>query len=292
METISNVTLLSGHSGPVKSVAFDALGEFLISAGCDETLRIWNVKTGESIKTLERTISPFDVEDMDPFVMAWHKSGKYVAIPGRKSDIVLIQRNSWTVLGSFKNGHIQAIVDVQWSHDGKYLASIGNDKKVCIWKMGKETKDPIATETHSAKLTGVAWCTQTNTLCLSDDQGRILYWENPTEKTTSSKKKEESGMDVDRFFDDQAASTDGTNISFFKFCFDSFASGDDEDGEDDGVLDDFIVDDDGAGYDMDLSRPAEFKKYQEQGKKKALKDLHRGKYIHKWDLFRNFKYCS
>lgn len=53
--------------------------------------------------------------------------------------------------------------------------------------------------------------------------------------------------------------------------------GDDDDAGDDGdALDDFIVDDDGAGYDMDLSRPAEFRKYQEQGKKKALKDLHRG----------------
>jgi hypothetical protein len=68
--------------------------------------------------------------------------------------------------------------------------------------------EKIATETHSAKLTGVAWSPDSNTLCLADDQGRILYWDNPTEKTASSKTKE-GGMDVDRFFDDQAASTDG-----------------------------------------------------------------------------------
>ena len=89
-------------------------------------------------------------------------------------------------------------------------------------------------------------------------------------------------MDVDRFFDDQAASSDGTDVLFFKILrkLTRFKKGDeDEDGEDEGALDDFIVDDDGAGYDMDLSRPAEFKKYQEQGKKKALKDLHRGKTI-------------
>ena len=42
----------------------------------------------------------------------------------------------------------------------------------------------------------------------------------------------------------------------------------------DEELDDFIVDDDGAGYALDFDQPKEFKKYFEKGKNDARKVLH------------------
>ena len=41
-------------------------------------------------------------------------------------------------------------------------------------------------------------------------------------------------------------------------------------------MDDFIVDDDGAGYALDLDRPQDLKKYHETGKRNAIKELYRG----------------
>jgi WD40 repeat protein len=46
------VKTLRGHSDKVWSVAFSRDGQTLISGSQDETVKIWNVKTGECLKTL------------------------------------------------------------------------------------------------------------------------------------------------------------------------------------------------------------------------------------------------
>ena len=53
---ISNGTcfrILSGHTDGVWAVAFNSNGQMLASISKDETLRIWDVNTGECIKTLK-----------------------------------------------------------------------------------------------------------------------------------------------------------------------------------------------------------------------------------------------
>ena len=44
--------LFYGHVGPVNSVAFDASGERLVSAGADRTVRVWDSAGGEPLVTL------------------------------------------------------------------------------------------------------------------------------------------------------------------------------------------------------------------------------------------------
>ena len=42
---------------------------------------------------------------------------------------------------------------------------------------------------------------------------------------------------------------------------------------------DFIDDDDGAGYALDIEKSHDLKKYYEDGKKKALRELYKGVFI-------------
>jgi chromosome transmission fidelity protein 4 len=145
VDNISNVKVLNGHSSAVKSICFDPTGEYLISACCDESLRIWDIQDekAECIKTLAKSIAPLDSDDPDPFTMSWSANGKYITVPGKKSDILMIQRGTWQIMGSFKNAHIKPILETVFSSDGKYFLSIGTDKRLCIWKMGKDGKVPL-----------------------------------------------------------------------------------------------------------------------------------------------------
>src|SRR2546430_13026350 len=45
--------LLEGHTGHVWSVAFSPNGSLLASSSNDKTVRLWNVRTGQTITTLE-----------------------------------------------------------------------------------------------------------------------------------------------------------------------------------------------------------------------------------------------
>ena len=46
-------SILIGHTASVWAVAFSPDGNTLASGGADQTVRIWDVKTGELIKTLK-----------------------------------------------------------------------------------------------------------------------------------------------------------------------------------------------------------------------------------------------
>jgi WD40 repeat protein len=57
-------------------------------------------------------------------------------------------------------------MEVKWSFNGKYLATYGCDKKVCIWKFGKKFKKPIISENHNVKITGLEWHPSELTICM------------------------------------------------------------------------------------------------------------------------------
>lgn len=111
MEDITKISLLSSHSKPVKSICFSPTGEYLISAGTDGLLKVWkfNGEEGECIKTIEKEIDFLDLEDNEPFRMAWNPNEKYFAVPGKRGDILLIQKGSWKVLGNLKGGHVKVL---------------------------------------------------------------------------------------------------------------------------------------------------------------------------------------
>ena len=144
---IEQVSVLTGHEQGVKSLAFDPLGKYLVSASCDSVLRIWNVEQSESncVKIMDKIISPLSIEDTDPFGINWNPNGKYFSVPGRKGDVIIIQRETWKVMDPLMNGHIQPVIDTHWSPDFKYVASISPDKKLCIWKMGQDPSKPLIT---------------------------------------------------------------------------------------------------------------------------------------------------
>ena len=52
METYKEVALLTGHTGGVNSVSFSPDGNIIASGSNDNTVRLWNVRTGAHIRTL------------------------------------------------------------------------------------------------------------------------------------------------------------------------------------------------------------------------------------------------
>lgn len=58
--------VLEGHNSLIWSIVFSADGKQIISGGMDEELKIWDVQTGECIKTLKakRPYSGMNITDV------------------------------------------------------------------------------------------------------------------------------------------------------------------------------------------------------------------------------------
>ncbi|MEE1000726.1 MAG: TIR domain-containing protein, partial [Bacteroidales bacterium] len=121
----SNSAILEGHSDWVESVSFSPDGKYLASGSEDETVIIWDAKSGEKLKTLEG--HSHYVESV-----CWSPDGKYLASGSADNNVIIWDTKSGECIRTLK-GHSEKVLSVCWSPDGKYLASGSYDNTVIIW---------------------------------------------------------------------------------------------------------------------------------------------------------------
>ncbi len=91
-----------------------------------------------------------------------------------------------TRISSSLEGHTEAVLDVQFSNDCKYLASVSGDKTMRIWDTLTETSF-VKLEGHQSWVMGVSWSLDSKKLVSSDLGGNIFVWE--MEKIIKNKKQ-------------------------------------------------------------------------------------------------------
>ena len=129
-DVASGTLLRTPHTYPsqgVNSVAFSPNGLILATGGWDQTVRLYNVTTGELRQPLEG--HTFDVKHV-----AFSPDGKVLASAGDQTVrlwSVITGRHLRTL-----HGHTGFVNSVSFSPKGKTLASAGSDRKILLWSVG------------------------------------------------------------------------------------------------------------------------------------------------------------
>jgi WD40 repeat protein len=199
----SAIETFKGRSGAVFAVAFASNGT-LVSAGADHSAAIWALNPGW---TLEQTIGTGDASS--PIVdrvnaLRFSPDGKLLAAgggePTRGGEIKIWQLASgdpsgrrkevhstfrtphsplltpYEPLYSFTNVHSDAVFGLDFSPDGKYLASSAADKFVKVLDLanGKVVK---TFEGHTHHVLGVSWKRDGRTLASAGADNLIKMWD-------------------------------------------------------------------------------------------------------------------
>ncbi len=128
------VQRLKGHSRPVTSVVFLPDGKIIVSAGLDNSLRVWDAATGELVRTLDNHIAAV----------------RAVAVrPGRDDDLPMIASAGadrtirfWqpTIGRLMRFARVPADpLDIDWTPDGNQLLAACADGKLRV-------VDPVSVE--------------------------------------------------------------------------------------------------------------------------------------------------
>jgi len=130
--TLRPVSVLEGHTGVVRAVAFNADGTLLATGGDDGSILLWNTATGRLSGTLAGHAG-------EVLALAFHPNGKTLASAGSDQQVII-----WTIatktIGKSLQGHTDDITCLAISPDGKMLASGSLDHTVRLWSADKGTE--------------------------------------------------------------------------------------------------------------------------------------------------------
>ncbi|MEI2579260.1 NACHT and WD repeat domain-containing protein, partial [Scytonema sp. PRP1] len=129
---------LTGHTGPVKSADFSPDGKILATASQDKTVKLWNPQ-GQLLKTLPHPEQVYSVSfSSDGTIASGSFDGK-----------VTLWTRDGTRLETWAS-HEGRIPSVDFSPDGRILATAGNDRSIKLWQVNRSWLTILAGHENSA----------------------------------------------------------------------------------------------------------------------------------------------
>jgi serine/threonine protein kinase len=172
-ELYRSIKTINGHSDWVFTVAFSPDGEMLASGSFDNTIKLWEIKTGNLIKTLEG--HTYWVNSV-----AFSPDGEILASGSWDWTIKLWDIKTGKLLKTLK-GHTDAVNSVAFSPDGDILASGSEDNTIKLWEI--KTGNLIKTlEGHTDAVNSVAFSPDGDILASGSWDWTIKLWDIKTGK--------------------------------------------------------------------------------------------------------------
>ncbi|KAK3371308.1 WD40-repeat-containing domain protein [Lasiosphaeria ovina] len=261
----THLRTLKEHGKPTKHLAFDPRGSLLALSCTDGVIYIYSLTADhpELIRTVDGVIGRVETEADASSKVAWHPDGRAFAVPTPMRDIQVVSKNDWEKQRVFSNGHDGDITALAWSPNGALLASAAKDKRLLIWSTSDQT---VVARYEYPNVIDIAWHPTRNLLSFTTSDGEVFICPNFISEQFSSLLRlpkqpapfihdplaeiSANGRKPDANGHKPAPNARRNSLESLDNLLD----------ENYGDLDDdFVVDDDGAGYTLNVGRkrPAE-----------------------------------
>lgn len=255
---MTKVQYLRDQGRAVKHVAFDNSGSRLAVSCTDGNIFMYSLSSEEPnmIRKVDSMIKSLDSDAEASSKVLWHPDGRLFAAPTSGREVQTMSLGDWANQRSFNTDHSAAITAAAWSPNGAVLATTSSDLTLCLWET-KTQKLVKKFDDLKATILALAWHPTENILSYTNNDGELFIHTNiiPMEHSSLLQK----GVQPAPFFHDpaegRAGLANGTTLDLPQRpqqrragtpdSLDDILGPDSDDGMEG---DDFVVDDDGAGY--------------------------------------------
>jgi len=175
-----------GHTATIKSVMFNRDGKYLVSAGDDKTVRVWDVTTGRVARVLRGQIG--DGSEGKIYAVALSPDNRYLAVGGwlaaNTGTIRIHDFQSGRVL-ALLTGHGNVIESLAFSPDNRHLASGSFDNTVRVGDVETKTSRQLKPAFEGA-VYAVAFSPDGKLLVAGSDDRTLGLWETATGRLVRS----------------------------------------------------------------------------------------------------------
>jgi WD40 repeat protein len=125
-------TRLPGHAGAVTSIAVDHDNHTAASASEDQTVRLWDLRTGRFLDLLECEPNRPGTDQWIFSAVSWSPDGGLIATGDSVGQVHVWDPNARFPLKSFK-AHHGYVTSLDWAKDGRILVAGGDDGTIRAW---------------------------------------------------------------------------------------------------------------------------------------------------------------
>ncbi len=156
------------YSGRIRSIAIDPKGNYVIAGTEDGKIMKWDLNTGKGSQLYSGSYSVRKVN--------FNSTGSRIAFGDRVGNIRIINAGSGQVISQIR-GHTNIVNDIEFSPDGRLLASVSMDGTLKLWDARNLRNKPIHLEKeHNSRFFSVAFSRSGRYLVSSNDKGMIYIW--------------------------------------------------------------------------------------------------------------------
>lgn len=265
---MTKVRTLRDQPRAVKHVSFDKKGDHLAVSCTDGNIYVYRLDGAEPemIKKVDGMIKSLETESESSSKVLWHPDGRAFATPTALRDVQVMSTNDWARQRVFKTNHTADITAAAWSPNGALLVTTSHDLDMKLWDT--KTQKLLKTfEDIKATILAMVWHPSENILSYTNNEGELFihtdfvpeehlpllnkstvsapFFHDPSEGRAGLAPAQVNG--TTRELPGRPRQRDGTPDSLDDLLGPDFR---DDEARDDGDedMEDFVVDDDGAGY--------------------------------------------
>ncbi len=189
-----------GHKAPIGKMIFTKDEKYLVTGAHDKFVKVWDIKTGVCIKTFRGYSKGQDQGKI--YCIALSPDDKYLAVGGLFKGVKPGDKGLGAIrIYDFKNGtlikllkaHDNILLDLEFSYDGKYLASSSYDTKIIIWDVKKDFKLLHKMEYHKREIYGITISHNNKYIASCSFDNSIALWELSSGKLIKYLEKPHAG---------------------------------------------------------------------------------------------------